>query len=418
MLKKKLSQSPLYVLAIYASILIFLLYTCCYAYRKPFTAGLYEGETFLGFDLKILYVLSEIIGYALSKFIGVHVLTTMQKHQRIYYIIGLLSFSELSWLGFGVFPVWLKIVCVFFSGLPLGMIWGVVFSYIEGRRISEVLNVGLSVALIVSSGLVKTLGQFVLDAFHVTEYWMPFVTGALVYPFMLLCAWLLNQIPEPSEQDKLMRTERTPMSGKEKKDFLKQFFWGICMLILLYASLTVFRELRDSFAADVWKELNMSGAMIFTQTEAPIAFVVLAMMFAIVFIRNNRKALNIIYAISVIGGALTISSTLLFVNGHLSPMNWMILSGLGMYMGYIPFTYLIERLIASLHVVSTAIFVIYLADSFGYLGTLGVFLIKNFSTIDISWLTMLVYTAIISAVVSVVSVFVTFVYFKKQLNKL
>ena len=42
--------------------------------------------------------------------------------------------------------------------------------------------------------------------------------------------------------------------------------------------------------------------MIFTQTEAPIAFVVLAMMFAIVFIRNNRKALNIIYAISVIGG--------------------------------------------------------------------------------------------------------------------
>lgn len=99
-------------------------------------------------------------------------------------------------------------------------------------------------------------------------------------------------------------------------------------------------------------------------------------------------------------------------------MNWMIFSGLGMYIGYIPFTYLIERLIASLHVVSTAIFVIYLADSFGYLGTLGVFLIKNFSTIDISWLTMLVYTAIISAVVSVVSVFVTFVYFKKQLNKL
>ena len=76
------------------------------------------------------------------------------------------------------------------------------------------------------------------------------------------------------------------------------------MLILLYASLTVFRELRDSFAADVWKELDMSGAMIFTQTEAPIAFIVLAMMFAIVFIRNNRKALNIIYAISVIGGHL------------------------------------------------------------------------------------------------------------------
>ena len=418
MIKKQLSKAPLYVLAIYASLLIFLLYTCCYAYRKPFTAALYEGETLFGFDLKILYVLSEIIGYALSKFIGVHILPSMQKHQRVYYIIGLLTFSELSWLGFGFLPVSLKLVCVFFSGLPLGMIWGVVFSYIEGRRISEVLNVGLSVALIVSSGLVKTLGQYVLDHFQVTEYWMPFVTGAVVYPIMLICTYLLNQIPEPDEQDKLQRTERAPMGGREKKRFFKQFFWGICMLILLYASLTVFRELRDSFAADVWKELQISGAMIFTRTEAPIAFFVLALMFTIVFIRNNRLALNIIYVISVVGGLITVSSTLLYVNGYLSPVNWMIFSGLGMYMGYIPFTYLIERLIASLQVVSTAIFVIYLADSFGYLGTAGVFMIKNFSSFDISWVTMLVYTACISAAISILAVLVTYVYFKRQLNNL
>lgn len=418
MIKKLLARSPLYVLAIYASLMIFLLYTCCYAYRKPFTTALYEGETLFGFDLKILYVLSEIVGYALSKFVGVHVLPSMQKHQRVYYVIGLLTFSELSWLGFGVLPVSLKLVCVFFSGLPLGMIWGIVFSYIEGRRISEVLNVGLSVAMIISSGLVKTLGQFVLDRFQVTEYWMPFVTGALVYPFMLLCTYLLNQIPEPDVQDKLQRTERVPMNGKEKRAFFKQFFWGICMLILLYASLTVFRELRDSFAADVWKELQVSGAMIFTRTEIPIAFFVLALMFCIVFIRSNRLALNVIYGISVIGGLITILSTLLFTYGLLSPVNWMIFSGLGMYMGYIPFTYLIERLIASLHVVSTAVFLIYLADSFGYLGTAGVFMVKNFSSLDISWVNMLIYTAYSSAIISILTVFGTYIYFKRQLNNL
>lgn len=86
MIKQKLAKSPLYVLAVYASILIFLLYTCCYAYRKPFTIGLYAGETLWGFDLKILYVLFEIIGYALSKFIGVHILPSMRKHQRPYWI--------------------------------------------------------------------------------------------------------------------------------------------------------------------------------------------------------------------------------------------------------------------------------------------------------------------------------------------
>lgn len=215
----------------------------------------------------------------------------------MFYIIGLLTFSEIAWLGFGALPIPLKIVSVFFSGLPLGMIWGIVFSYIEGRRISEVLNVGLSVALIVSSGLVKTLGQFILTNFHVTEYWMPFVTGAVIYPLMLLCSWLLNQIPEPNAEDIVQRTERSSMNKQEKAHFLKQFFWGICMLILLYASLTVFRELRDSFAADIWKELHVEGAMIFTHTEAPIALFVLIMMFMIVFIKNNRLALNIIYAI-------------------------------------------------------------------------------------------------------------------------
>ena len=170
MLRRYLSRSPLYVLALYASILIFLVYTCAYAFRKPFTVGLYSSETLWGFDIKILYVLFEIIGYALSKFIGVRLLPGMKSHQRIYYVIGMMSFSEVALLGFAVLPPYLKVFSIFLSGLPLGMVWGVLFSYIEGRRISEVLNVGLSVALIISSGLVKTMGQFVLDTFPVTEY--------------------------------------------------------------------------------------------------------------------------------------------------------------------------------------------------------------------------------------------------------
>ena len=69
---------------------------------------------------------------------------------------------------------------------------------------------------------------------------------------------------------------------------------------------------------------------------------------------------------------------------------------LGLYIGYIPFTYLIERLIASLRVVSTAVFVIYLTDSFGYLGTAAVFLAKN----------------------SCVSIVAVYRYFRRQMNAL
>lgn len=418
MIKDRLEKAPLYALAVYTSIFIFLIYTCAYAFRKPFTAAIYEGETFGGFDVKILYVLSEIIGYALSKFIGIRLLSSMKPNQRSLYIIGLMSISEIALLGFASLPVPLKIVSIFLSGLPLGMIWGIIFSYIEGRRISEVLNVGLSVALIISSGLVKTLGRFIMDTFHVSDYWMPVTTGAICFPIMLICTYMLNQVPPPSKQDMIARTKRSPMNKAERKKFLHQFFLGICMLVLFYGSLTVFRELRDSFAADIWKELNISGAFVFTQTEIPIAFFVLILMFMIVFIRNNRLALNIIYVIAITGSTLMIISTLLYINGDISAIWWMISSGLGMYMGYIPFTYLIERLIASLKVVSTAVFVIYLADSFGYLGTTAVFLIKNFTSIETSWTRMLIYTAFGSGLISIVTVVLIYSYFRKQLNTL
>lgn len=417
-IKRKLASSSLYTLAIYASVFIFLVYTCAYAYRKPFTAGIYEGESLWGFDVKVLYVLAEIMGYALSKFIGIRVLSSMKPGQRPLYIIGLLGFSEIALLGFAIFPVPLKLGSIFLSGLPLGMIWGVIFSYIEGRRISEVLNIGLSVALIISSGLVKTLGQYVLDFFHTSEYWMPVVTGGICFPVMLFCVWMLNQIPAPSERDVQMRTKRAPMTKIERKKFLTQFFWGICTLVLFYASLTVFRELRDSFAADLWKELGITNAFIFTKTEIPIAAFVLVLMFLLVFIRNNRRALNYIYVIAVLGGLLLIGSTLLYCGGYISAVLWMVLSGLGMYMGYIPFTYLIERLIASLRIVSTAVFVIYLADSFGYLGTTGVFLMKNLLSFHISWNDMLIYTALIVGCVSMMTIVIIYRYFRQQLNTL
>ena len=189
-------------------------------------------------------------------------------------------------------------------------------------------------------------------------------------------------------------------------------------MVLFYGALTVFRELRDSFAADIWKELHIEGAFIFTQTEIPIAAIVLLLMFLIVFIRNNRLALNVIYVIAMSGSLLMIGATALYVNGCLSPVWWMVWSGLGLYMGYIPFTYLIERLIASLQVVSTAVFVIYLADSFGYLGTTVVFLTKNFVRLEISWTNMLVWTAFVVGGISCVSIVAVSRYFRKQMNTL
>ena len=414
MISRRLSASPSWVLAVYASLFLFVTYTCCYAYRKPFSVGLYEGETLWGFDVKLLYVMAEIVGYAVSKFIGVLLVPGMKRNSRGWYAVGLMSFSELALVGFGSLPGGWKVLSILLAGLPLGMIWGILFSYIEGRKVSEMLNVGISVALITSSGIVKSLGRWVLEVFPVGDYWMHSVTGALCYPLMLLSVWLLCQVPEPTEADKAARTERAPMSRGECLSFLCQFMGGIVMLLVFYGGLTVFRELRDSFAAEIWSEAGVSGSMVFTFSELPICLVVLGLMSSLSFVRSNRWAVNSIYGVSMLGALLMVCSTWFYSQGSLSTMWWMVLAGLGMYMGYVPFSFLIDRLIARLRVVGTMVFLLCLADSVGYLGTAGVFVVKNFSRMDILWTDMLVRTAYIVGVLSLVLVFFIFRYFKRQ----
>ena len=68
--------------------------------------------------------------------------------------------------------------------------------------------------------------------------------------------------------------------------------------------------------------------------------------------------------------------------------------------------------------VGTTVFLIYLADSFGYLGTTIVFLVKNFSHWDISWTSMVVRTSVIVGTISVLTIILIYRYFRKQLNSI
>jgi NhaP-type Na+/H+ and K+/H+ antiporter len=65
---------------------------------------------------------------------------------------------------------------MYLNGLGLGMIFGLVFSYLEGRRITDLLGAGLAVSFIVSSGIIKSVSRWALS-FGIDEFWMPFVVG-------------------------------------------------------------------------------------------------------------------------------------------------------------------------------------------------------------------------------------------------
>ena len=415
-LKKILEKSQLF-LAVYASTVIFIVYTCNYVYRKTFSAATYSGEEIWGMDAKMLFVLFQIIGYCISKFITVRILPGMKHANRMYYILLPLALSELFLVGFAAAaPSW-KPFFILASALPLGFIYGVVFSYIEGRRISEILNVGLCVALVLASGIVKSAGYYLMAHWQVSEYWMPAVTGALAFPILMVSSFLLNLIPQPRQSDIRQRSERKPMSRTEKNAFYHQYSLGIIFLSLLLVVMAIFRELRDAFAADIWKELSLESASIFTLTEIPITVFVLALMLVLAFIKNNERAVNYIYLTSIVGGAVIVGATFLFVAGRLSPVWWMVGSGLGLYMAYLPYTFLLERLIAALKVQHTAIFIIAFTDAFGYLGTVLVFGLKNFIEWHISWTQTLVYVSAVCGLATVVFTVLTQLYFAKPIRK-
>ncbi len=51
---------------LFAAIAAFITYLSMYAFRKPFSAGTFDGLFLWGIDYKILLIISQLIGYTLS----------------------------------------------------------------------------------------------------------------------------------------------------------------------------------------------------------------------------------------------------------------------------------------------------------------------------------------------------------------
>ena len=183
----------------------------------------FDGLAFMGVDYKILLVITQVLGYALSKFVGIKVISELQPNRRLFYLISLIVLAEISLLLFAWVPAPYNIPFMFLNGFPLGMIWGIVFSYIEGRRFTDILGVVLSSSFIVSSGVVKSVGLFVMNSWGVSEFWMPSVTGALFFVPLLICSYLLQRVPPPTPEDIANRTERIPMTATDRKNLVKKF---------------------------------------------------------------------------------------------------------------------------------------------------------------------------------------------------
>jgi MFS family permease len=417
-LRLKVAKWPYGLLSVMAAVSSFGAYTCMYAFRKAFAAGTFTGQQYFHIDYKVWLVIAQIIGYTLSKFYGIKFISELKPGQRAKYILLLIGIAWLALLCFAVVPAPYNIIFLFINGFPLGLIWGLVFGYLEGRKSTEFMAAVLSISLIFASGFVKTVARTLMSSFHISEYNMPFITGALFVVPLLLFVFLLELMPPPTAEDVKLRTKRLPMDAAERKNFLQRFLPGIILTLIIYVLLTIMRDVRDNFEVEIWASLGVKDNSIYAKIDTIISVAVLVAMSLLILIRKNLKAFSIIHIMIIFGCVLIGVATILFALGLIGPMVWMTLAGLGLYLGYVPYNAVFfERLLASFHYKGNVGFLIYVADSMGYLGSVSVLLVKELGHPDISWGTFFKQGVMTVAVIGGICATLSLIYFLRSARK-
>ena len=409
-----LSRAPTWQFSLYAMGFAFLTYFCMYAFRKPFGAATYAGLEFMGtgIKLKTAFVIGQIIGYTISKYYGCKFCSEIGRNQQAKALVMMIIIAESALLGFAILPENLKVLAIFINGLPLGMVWGLVSRYLEGRKTAELLFAGLSCSYIVASSSVKTVGGWIMEA-GITEFWMPVTVGAIFFIPFIISVLLLNQLPDPSADDISSRCERTVMDGQSRSIFFKQFMGGMIMLLILYFFLTAYRDVRDMYMPEVFAAMGYgTEPMLFSKADLPIALGIMVVMALLNLAKDHRKGLLAVFSVMLGGMILMGVATVLKDLNIISGLWWMILIGFGAYLAYVPFgAVLFERIMASTRAAGTAVFAIYLSDAIGYTGSIGIQLYKDWGQADLNYYQFMRYFTYSMATLGTVLFILSGIYF-------
>lgn len=354
-------------------------YFCMYGFRKPFTAASFENLRYLGTGYKTLLVTAQVFGYMAAKIVGVKLISECKPEHRAPGLLVFLLGAELALGLFAITPPPYNALWLFLNGMNLGMIFGLVIGFLEGRRNTEALTAGLCASFILADGITKSIGAYLLQA-GVGTMQMPFMAGLFFIPPLFLFVWMLARIPIPNDEDRKARSLRGAMNAEDRRRFLRKYASGLVPLLLCFLFVTIMRSIRADFAPELWKDLGTTGQpAVFTRSEFYVTLCVMLASGLSIYIPNNRTAFFVSLANSVVGSLVVVASALAWQAGLLSGFSLMVMLGLGLYLPYVAVhTTVFERLLAMTRDKGNIGFLMYLADSFGYLGYVAVMLARNY----------------------------------------
>ena len=143
--------------------------------------------------------------------------------------------------------------------------------------------------------------------------------------------------------------------------------------MVMFMLITVLRSIRSDYAAEIWSgllgEKVATPPQVFTTSEIVVALMVMVANGLCFLIKDNRRAFFAGLAIGGFGTALIVASVAGLHYGLLDGFAFMVLVGIGLYLPYVAIhTTIFERLIAMTRDRGNLGYLMYLADSFGYLG--------------------------------------------------
>ena len=323
-----------------------LSYALVYALRKPFTAATFDGLEFMGMDYKTATSIIQIAGYVLSKFLGIKLISELKREHRLRFIIGSVVMAEAALILFAVCPLPFNVMALFFNGLALGCMWGVIFSFIEGRKLSGILASVMGISIAFSSGLAKSLGLYLMNDLGVDAFWMPALIrgGALV--LLILLALSLNRLPDPTEEDIRHCTKRVPMDARQRKAIFFRFAPLLLMLFVANLFITIIRDVKEDFLVNI-VDTSQFSAWAISGIDGMVTLIILALFILVSMIRDHQRVLYTLLWMVIGGTFLLVGISYYYEQLNLSPLVWMFLQSLGVYIAFLSFqTLFFERFVA------------------------------------------------------------------------
>lgn len=380
--RKRLSD---FLFILWAGGAALLSYSLVYALRKPFTAASFENAEFFDMDYKVVVTISQILGYVVSKFIGIKLISELQSEERFKFILTSVLLAEASLILFGLLSTPFNVAAMFLNGLSLGCMWGVIFSFIEGRRVTDILASLLGVSMVISSGTAKSVGLYVMNHLHVSEFWMPALIGAVALPLLLLLGWALNKLPEPNKEDIAMKSERETLNSKQRWELFKSYMPFLSMLFIANIAIVVLRDIKEDFLVNII-DVSAYSPWLFAQIDSVVTLIILGIFGLMVLVKDNLKALSVLFGLIIAG--MIVMSVVSFGQQQLrlSPVIWLFIQSLCLYIAYLTFqTIFFDRFIACFRIRGNVGFFIVTTDFLGYTGTVLVLVLKEFYNPDIDW---------------------------------